>query len=361
MRVNFVLPRSTNTPMGGYKVVFQYANELVRQFNYEVHIYFVINAKMLSFLGAKTWLGGHLKNHESFRSITWYDIDPSVKLHFDVFTNTIENIDKGCIIATHWSTVACVYRAKVNPKNKFYFIQDYEIFDKNVDERTLNETWLLPIKKIVISKWLASKAKELNATPVKIVPNFINLNEFPIAEDGVPTQRDTVSFLWHDNPRKQSDMGIEITRRLHLMFPNFRFVIFGASIPKQSLPSFLTVYTRPSPATLSKEVYGRSLVYFMPSMKEGWGLTGLEAMASGAAVVSINNGGINEYAVNNQSAIIVPNSKEKLFNAIVKVLNNERLRLTLQREGYKVAQSFDMGKQVDLFKKLLTEIGEWDD
>ncbi|KLK95101.1 polysaccharide biosynthesis protein [Lactococcus lactis subsp. lactis] len=41
-KINFILGSNANIPVGGYKIVFQYANELVK-LNYDVSISFMYN------------------------------------------------------------------------------------------------------------------------------------------------------------------------------------------------------------------------------------------------------------------------------------------------------------------------------
>lgn len=361
MRVNFVLPRSANLPMGGYKMVFKYANEFADNYGVEVHIYFLINGNFRSFAGFKTWIAGLTFKHGTYRNISWFKFISDVHLHFDVFSKTINKISRGSVIATHWSTVNAVLSSKVSHANKFYLIQDYETFDPQAPKGAVDKTWQTSLKKIVVSKWLEKKAVELNAKPVHILTNFIDISEFPIRDEPLSLfERDTVSFLWHDNERKQSWMGLEIIERLHSEFPHLKFLTFGSTLPIDP-PEYLSTIGNANPETLSKNVYGRSIVYFMPSRKEGWGLTGLEAMASGAVVVSVDNGGIHEYAVDGKSAIIVANSENKLLEAIKSVLINKELRLKIQKNGFQTARSFDMKKQTKLFYELLTQEEEWDD
>lgn len=321
MRINFVLPRSTNRPMGGYKVVFQYANQLQKNGN-DVHIYFSLNANIKSKKFIKQKIKGYI-NPRVYRKISWFDLE-KIHLHFDVSLNEIKKIKNDIIIATHWSTAEAVLESVC--EKKFYFIQGYEIFDPCVNADRLNATWRMPMKKIVISKWLYDKAKELGVSSSTILlPNFIDTSEFPILDSEKNEVRDSVSFLWHANPNKQSKMGIQIARRLLKKYPEIKVIMFGVDIPKLRDKRILC-FNNASIHDLNM-IYRRSIVYFMPSCKEGWGLTGMEAMACGAAVASIDNGGIWEYADNN-TAYIVKNDIDKLEEAICNLIEDESLRRT---------------------------------
>ena len=93
MRINFVLPRSTNTPMGGYKVVFQYANYFSDK-GHDVHIYFVINAKINSLNLWRAKISGLVLKQNIYRHISWFNLRSNIHVHFDVSSNTIRNINR---------------------------------------------------------------------------------------------------------------------------------------------------------------------------------------------------------------------------------------------------------------------------
>ena len=50
----------------------------------------------------------------------------------------------------------------------------------------------------------------------------------------------------------------------------------------------------------------RLAIYVLPSAYEGWGLTAVEAMACGAAVITTRNGGVEDFARDGDNALLVP-------------------------------------------------------
>lgn len=347
MRINFILPRVYNQPVGGVKVVYQYAKRMAKN-NYDVHIYFYIgqlsSLKNLSklVLDSTIW-------RNKVKRVTWFDL-AGVKLHFDQTYKDIVSISEGKIIATHWSTAEVVYKSHCLLSNKFYFIQDYETFDPAVTKEKLDATWNLPLKKIIISKWLYKKGIELGLKRSNMfyIPNFIDTNDFPIVENKTE-ERNLISFLWHKNPRKQADMGIAIAKKIKKRFPELNIVMFGTNITE--FPDQFRVVNNANIAKLNN-IYRHSIIYFMPSSKEGWGLTGMEAMACGAAVVSIDNGGIWEYA-NDSSAVIVNNEEEKLFNEICNLIDDVDKRKRMVLNAYSEVKKFTFDKS---YKKFMSVI-----
>lgn len=335
MRINFVLPRTKNKPMGGYKIVYQYAKRLADDGN-DVHIYYLMQNNRMQLSAILKKIQGLTFERGKYRNVNWFNLE-GVKLHFDQTIDSVREISQGKIIATHWSTAKIVSESRCNDLDKFYFIQGYEIFDPMVTKEKLDNTWRLPLKKIVVSEWLMNKAKELDVnSETYMVKNFIDTNEFPIFTE-YSDKRDTVSFLWHNNPQKQSKWGIEIAKKVKERYPNIKITMFGVDIPNDNYGD-LEVVNNASVKKLN-DIYKRSIVYFMPSKKEGWGLTGMEAMALGAAVVTVDNGGIWEYA-NRESAKIVENDIEQLECAIFELIDNKEERI----------------KQVNVAKSVITQM-----
>ena len=68
-----------------------------------------------------------------------------------------------------------------------------------------------------------------------------------------------------------------------------------------------------------------------PSKFQGYGLSGLEAIASGACLVSTQCRGVDEYAVHEQNALVVPHAE--LADAVGRVIDDEALRARLAAAG----------------------------
>lgn len=349
MRVNFILPRNTNKPMGGYKIVYQYAKRLALDGN-EVHVFFAMFGSKFNLKTILRKIDGLTLHKQKYRSISWFNLK-NVKIHYDQTDEQVYKISKGKTIATHWATAKFVNGCHCKNNEKFYFIQDYEIFDSNVTKEQLEETWKYPIQKIMVSKWLVKKAREMGISSKNInyVPNFIDTNEFPIINNEL-TQRNCISFLWHNNVRKQSDMGIRIAEKLKKTYPLLKIIMFGSDISAK--PNNVIIVDNADIRQLNN-IYRHSIVYFMPSRREGWGLTGMEAMACGAAVATIDNGGIWEYA-NDKSAIIVKNNEDELFKAIKRLIDNSSLRKKIVNNAFNEIKNFTFNKS---YQKLLITLG----
>ena len=89
------------------------------------------------------------------------------------------------------------------------------------------------------------------------------------------------------------------------------------------------------------ELYRASDVLVFPSVKEGWGLVVLEAMASGVPVVSSNIEPMTEYLIDEENSILVsPMDYETLSRKIIRVLEETDLRNKLIRNGRKTSEAY---------------------
>ena len=78
-----------------------------------------------------------------------------------------------------------------------------------------------------------------------------------------------------------------------------------------------------------------------PSLFQGFGLIGLEGMASGAACVLTDSGGASEYAVDGVNALLVPpRDSGALAAAIRRLVDDPALRERLAAAGVETARRF---------------------
>lgn len=78
------------------------------------------------------------------------------------------------------------------------------------------------------------------------------------------------------------------------------------------------------------------------SMKEGWGITNIEANACGTLVISADSPGLRDSVKNGVSGLLYEYGNiTELTNCILKILDDENYRVQLSENAVKWAQSFD--------------------
>jgi L-malate glycosyltransferase len=113
-------------------------------------------------------------------------------------------------------------------------------------------------------------------------------------------------MLHHSHPAKGWAVGRQVLEAVHARVPGLRAVVFGAEAPDEPVPDWMTVVVDPSPEVLVEQVYNASQVFLQPSIYEGFGFTAVEAMACGCALVSTDNGGSDDYAHHDETALVAP-------------------------------------------------------
>ena len=101
-------------------------------------------------------------------------------------------------------------------------------------------------------------------------------------------------------------------------------------------------------------------ILVLSSLKEGFGMAILEAMAAGKPVVATDAGGNTEVMVDGQTGFIVPKKdSSSLALRILTLIENPRMAAVMGQKGYeRVCQKFSMGKMVNETAKLYLELLE---
>ena len=129
--------------------------------------------------------------------------------------------------------------------------------------------------------------------------------------------------------------------------------MFGTVKPAKNLPNWID-YTWNASTEETIDIYNRISIFVNPSIKEGFGLTGLEAMACGAALASTKYAGVKEYAVDNDNALLSPvKDPRKLADNIEKLITNPKLRMNIAKAGVLNAQRFSWDDAYKKFKKVI--------
>jgi glycosyltransferase involved in cell wall biosynthesis/GT2 family glycosyltransferase len=106
--------------------------------------------------------------------------------------------------------------------------------------------------------------------------------------------------------------------------------------------------------------YAAAEVFAVGSVAEGFGQPGLEALACGTPLVTTDNGGCREYAIDNETALVVPPGDPRAMEAaFTRLRTDAALRQRLTANGLKlVKDKFDWEANTDRFAAVLGRILE---
>lgn len=300
---------------GGIRVVYIYANYLVEQ-GHDVVCY----VPMISYKGKgqsalyrlKASLGNTIKKEQ------WFDQKFSLKLVPYINDKFIRKAD--VTIATAWQTAYDVARFSAQKGRKFYFIQDYEIF--NGDKEQVEASYDLPLHLITVTNGLKETLAQFTSKPIDVVYNGLSDEEYIIG-DKPQEKSPSLVMMYHESEHKRTQDGLAIIKRLKAKYPNLEVNIFGRRIPEK-LPEAYRVAVNPERSVIL-DMYRQSDIYLFTSDIESWGLPIVEAMANKCAVIGRNRGALSELG-NPNNAVIVE-SLEDIEGAVVSLIEEpERLQ-----------------------------------
>lgn len=106
-----------------------------------------------------------------------------------------------------------------------------------------------------------------------------------------------------------------------------------------------------------KELLRASDIFIFPSLWEGLGIAGIEAMAAGIPVIASNRHGIKDYAINNKTALLCdPNNSQEFAEAIQKMVKNRDLSRSLVDNAYNIINDFDLSKSLDAMNGIYEKV-----
>jgi glycosyltransferase involved in cell wall biosynthesis len=217
---------------------------------------------------------------------------------------------------------------------------------------------------IATSEVYARQARQLGAQePIKRIYYGIDLRQFrldPRARDqmrqelGVAPATTVVLCPSRIDDRKGIDVLIKATKNVIEAVPDLRVIVAGRRGPEverwyQFLAGLVRGYGLEGIVSLgAKEnafdqmarLYSAADICTLPSLREGLGLSVIEAMSTGVPVIATNTVGIDELIVDGENGVMVPvNDPEALANAIVRLARDPDLRRSFSERAISFAKT----------------------
>jgi glycosyltransferase involved in cell wall biosynthesis len=187
-----------------------------------------------------------------------------------------------------------------------------------------------------------------------VVPEPIDLGEWRryfAAAARCPDRPPTVLTVARMYPRKRLDDLLRAAAVLRARRPDVRIRIVGEG-PESSrlralrdelgLSETVTFLGEVSRATLAVE-YVNADCFCLPTVQEGFGLVFAEAMAAGLAVVACRAAAVPEVVEDGRTGLLVePRRPDELAGALMRVLVDDDLRMSLGAAGARRVEAFDV-------------------
>jgi hypothetical protein len=338
VRITFVLPFINLT--GGIRVLLDYANWL-HDVGHEVTVVYPCWPYRFQYTRQQQWT--EFKKHRQQNGrVSWFDVRCRLLRLPLIRTTFLPRAD--LVVATAWPTARDVARLHAACGKKLHIVMHHE--SGTGPEQTIRAIYRLPFHRIAFSQSVREHLEgEFGCDVRDVVPNGVDTTLF--FPDG-QVDRNSVLFLYHPDPRKGADEGIEALSRLRTRMPDLRVRVCGTVRPER-LPSWMPFEFHPDDATLRRR-YSVSTALLYPSRYEGFGLPPLEAMACGCPSVTTAVGAVPEFAADRRDALIVPvGDIDAMVDRLEELLRDAALRQRLSVEGLRTAERFSLARVAPLF------------
>jgi GT2 family glycosyltransferase len=334
-RVAFLLP--VGSAGGGANVVHQEAQAMRR-------------------MGVDVWL----INFESFRVGygLGYPANDLPILYISQAPDGLEKLLRECGIHFDAMVATAYYSFRLLPANGVitgYYIQDLEtlFFEQPADmprrEEALQSYSLRPdVVRFTKSAWNRDAVLGIGGISPVVVGPSVDLDAFrQVSDAGLETGKPVrvTAMVRPCTPRRNPEMTYRILNRLQNRFgARVEVSCFGAAPQEMAEHGFGAPGVTAHGVLNSKEVsalLSNADVFLDFSEWQAMGLTALEAMASGVAVVVPKAGGAPEFCVDGVSGLVVDTRDETAcLAAAERLVTDSALRLALRHKGMDVANGF---------------------
>ena len=355
MRITFVLPSFSEVPIGGYRVVYEYANRLASK----GHRVSVVHPRRLTLSPPKSlyrWMrrrAARILDLLFPPGVDWQPIDRRVSMLYVPDLRARWVPDGDAVFATAWQTAGYVVEYPQSKGQKFYLVQDFDPWLGPKDQ--LETTWRWPLKKVTDSRWLYDRVCSAGASRNDVIniPIGVDHQRFRLIT-GTVRLPGTIAMFYGSPGYKAVQDGVDALRMVKARFPDLSATVFGEKGPRTDMiPSWIVHRGRVSESQLVR-IYNESRIFVCSSAAEGFALPPAEAMACGCAVASTDCGGNREYAEHEVTALLSPpRDPEALAGNIARLLEDDGLRLRLAKAGHERIQSFTWERSTDQLEQFV--------
>jgi GT2 family glycosyltransferase len=255
------------------------------------------------------------------------------------------------IVATSYETFYWLPDTACAPKLGYY-IQDVEKWffasDKALSERAEQTYFYRPeVVRVTKSDWNRQEIVALGGNEPAVVGPSVDVDLFrPSSDDGIEPRRPrhVVAMVRPESWWRAPDRTLRVLRRVKDTFKDAVAVTCFGGFARDTAAlgvrlDGIRVLEKLAPPEVA-DLLGRADIFLDFSDWQAMGLTALEAMASGAAVVVPGNGGASEFCCHGVSGLVIDSQDDDAcFEAAHRLVADADLRLSVRRAGMEKAMS----------------------
>lgn len=219
--------------------------------------------------------------------------------------------------------------------------------------------------RIAVSRSCIDALKPFFAIKARIIPNGVDIAEFnpsvprlPQFDDG----RKNLLFLGRLDPRNGFSFMIQAFDLIKSKYPGVRLIIVGDGPLRKYYRHLVPAHLEPDiflagPALAERNRYYSSCdVFCSPVERASFGITLLEAMASGKPIVATDNCGYRELLGPREGFLVPPGDPTLFARTVLKLLESPGLQEEMGENGRAKALEFSWDKVTDEIDRFYREI-----
>jgi glycosyltransferase involved in cell wall biosynthesis len=330
LTINIILPFPVTKPGGGAKIMYEYANRLYER-GHQICIYHSIK-RPFKRSKTPTWMKQIVFFFRGVARPQWFPLHKNIlcKIVPEISDRYIKDAD--IIFSTWWQMAYAISLLDNSKGKKVNLIQDYENWGGQ--QTLVDESYKLPIHNMVISCYLKKLVEEKSGVSTFHLPNAIDIKKFSKKANEKLRVPFTIIMLYSQEARKGTEYGLKALALVQQKYPKLKVILFGVFPAPINLPSYISYFQKPDNLN---DLYNTATIFFSPSLGEGWALPPAEAMACGCAVVCTDIGGHLDYAIHEQTALLVePKNINDMSEKIITLLENSSLCNKIADNGHRL-------------------------
>ncbi|MHA1754916.1 MAG: glycosyltransferase family 4 protein [Candidatus Odinarchaeia archaeon] len=211
---------------------------------------------------------------------------------------------------------------------------------------------------ITVSESTKSDLEQLGFKHIFIVSEGLNIK--PVDELPEKNAEPTIIFLGRLKKVKQPEHALKAFKIIKQQIPNIQLWIVGdgplrKKLEKKAIEG-VTIYGRVSEEEKISLLRKAHLLLF-PGIREGWGLTVIEAASQGTPTIAYNVPGLRDSVKHMKTGILTPpNQIEQLAQMTIHALLNKKLLYKLSQQALEYSRNFNWDKTAQQVFKILKNL-----
>ena len=203
---------------------------------------------------------------------------------------------------------------------------------------------------VAVSQATRSELAELGVDPARVAVVH-NGTDLRVDVDATKTPAPSICVVGRLVPHKQVEHAIDATLELRQEFPDLTLTVVGSGWWEGELKEYAAARGARDAVEFAghvdelrkQEIYERSWVMALPSLKEGWGLVVGEAAMHGTPTVAYRAAGGTRESIDHGVSGLLADSYEEFVTALADVLGDDEVRSRLARGARSHSGRFTWG------------------